>query len=203
MPAGDLGTYAARRLVADVMTRGTFSSPHLVNAMLAGESGGHTLHQPGGERMTIFEAACRYREQGTPLVVVAGRQYGTGSSRDWSAKGPRLLGVRAIIAESFERLHRANLVATGVLPLSWANGMPRPFTGAETLDIEGVAALRRPRAELVCRIRSADGTVRETRVLACIETAQEVSHFRDGGTYRHLLRHGAPSSMTHHAERQG
>jgi aconitate hydratase len=186
--AGELGTYAARRLMAEVMTRGTFSSPHLVNAMTPGMPG-HTLHQPDGERMPIFEAARRYRERGTPLVVVAGRGYGTGSSRDWSAKGPRLLGVRAVIAGSFERLHRANLVAAGVLPLRWADDAPRQaFTGAETIDVEGVADLRRPRAGLTCRIRSADGAVRDLHVLACVETEQEVAYYRDGGTYRHLLR---------------
>lgn len=187
--ACDLGTYAARRLMAEVMTRGTFSSPHLANAMTPGIPGGHTLHQPDGVQMTIFEAAQRYREMGTPLVVMAGRQYGTGSSRDWSAKGPRLLGVKAVIAESFERLHRANLVAAGVLPLRFTGGCSRnTFTGAEMLDITGLAELHRPCAKLACLVRSPQGAIRDLRLIACLETQQEVAHFRDGGTLKYLLR---------------
>ncbi len=189
------GTYAARRLVSDVMVRGAFSSPHLVNAMTPDLLGGHTLHQPDGTPMTIFEAARRYREQGVPLVVVAGRRYGTGSSRDWSAKGPRLLGVRAVIAESFERLHRANLVAAGVLPLRWADGgAHHSFTGAETLDVEGVAGVCEPQAELRGRIQCRDGIVCEMRLVACLETKQEVAHYRAGGTYPYLLRQLLASS---------
>ena len=185
----DLGTYAARRLMAEVMARGTFSSPHLANAMTPGIPGGHTLHQPDGARMTIFEAAQRYRKDRTPLVIVAGRQYGTGSSRDWSAKGPRLLGVKAVIAESFERLHRANLVAAGVLPLRLADGGSRySFTGTEVLDITGLAGLHQPRSELACRVRSPDGVVRELHLIACLETQQEVEHFRGGGTFKYVLR---------------
>ncbi len=196
VPVRDLGTYAGRRLVAEVMVRGTFSSPHLINAMTPGLPGGHTLYQPDGARMTIFEAAQRYREQRTPLVVVAGRRYGTGSSRDWSAKGPRLLGVKAVIAESFERLHRANLVAAGVLPLRWADGGPRhSFTGAEILDVEGIADLHQPRAELACRVRSRDGAVCDLRVVACLETEQEVAHYGDGGTFKYLLRRRAEASQ--------
>ncbi|MBI3042725.1 MAG: aconitate hydratase AcnA [Betaproteobacteria bacterium] len=193
----DLGTYAARRLIAEVMIRGTFSSPHLANAMTPGMPGGHTLHQPEGVRMAIFEAARRYREQGIPLVVVAGRQYGTGSSRDWSAKGPRLLGVKAVIAESFERLHRANLVAAGVLPLRWVDGgLRHSFTGAETLDIEGLADLHQPHTELTCRVYSLGGAVRNLRLVTCLETEQEVKHYRSGGTLRYLLQRRAAQSTT-------
>jgi aconitate hydratase len=193
--APDLGTYAARRLVAEVMVRGTFSSPHLVNVMTPGLPGGHTAYQPDGTRMTIFDAAQRYRERRVPLVVVAGRHYGTGSSRDWSAKGPRQLGVRAVIAESFERLHRANLVAAGVLPLTRADGSPRyAFTGSETVDIDGMAGLLAPRAELRGRIQRPDGTVFELRLVACLETKQEVAHYRAGGAYPYLLRRLIASS---------
>ena len=183
-----LGTYAGRRLVADVMIRGTFASPHLVNAMMPDAPGGHTRFHPDGEPMTIHDAAQRYRAAGVPLVVLAGRRYGTGSSRDWSAKGPRALGVRAVIAVSFERLHRANLVAAGVLPLLFADESAHVmFTGAETVDVDGIALLRRPGATLAGSIQSPDGSVRAVGFVAALETQQEVAHFRAGGTYHHLL----------------
>ncbi|MGH8618915.1 MAG: aconitate hydratase AcnA [Burkholderiales bacterium] len=184
-----LGTYAGRRLVADVMLRGTFASPHLPNAMTPGQPGGSTLHQPDGARMTIYDAAQRYRAEGVPLVVVAGARYGTGSSRDWSAKGPHGLGVKAVLAVSFERLHRANLVAAGVLPLRFAQASDRALlTGAETLDIAGIDTLDAPGAVLACTVRAADGTISHLKLIAGLETQQEVAHFRAGGTYRYLLR---------------
>jgi aconitate hydratase len=189
IPDSALGTYAGRRLVADVMIRGTFSSPHLVNAMTPDAPGGHTRFHPDGELMTIHAAAQRYRAAGVPLVVLAGRRYGTGSSRDWSAKGPRALGVRAVIAVSFERLHRANLVAAGVLPLQFADPTAHAtFTGAESVDVQGLASLRLPGATLAGSVRAADGTVRAMHFVAALETRQEVEHLRAGGTYHHLLR---------------
>jgi aconitate hydratase len=189
VPVDALGTYAGRRLVADVMLRGTFATPHLLNAMTPGQPGGSTLHYPDGVRMTIYDAAQRYRADGLPLVVVAGARYGTGSSRDWSAKGPRGLGVKAVLAVSFERLHRANLVAAGVLPLRFTDASARAlFTGAEAVEVSGIAGLRHPREEVACRLRSPDGQVRTLPLIADLETQQEVSHFLAGGTYRHLLR---------------
>jgi aconitate hydratase len=185
----DLGTYAGRRLMAEVMARGTFSTSHLVNRMTPDMPGGNTLHQPDGAVMSIFAAAQRYRDEGIPLVVIAGRQYGTGSSRDWSAKGPRSLGVKAVIAESFERLHRSNLVAAGVLPLRFADAGERgALKGDESLDVMGIANLRTPREALTCSIRTTEGTSRDIRLIACLETQQEVEHYRQGGTYRYLLR---------------
>ena len=196
VPVEALGTYAGRRLVADVMLRGTFASPHLPNAMTPGVPGGTTLHQPDDARMTIFDAAQRYRDESVPLVVVAGARYGTGSSRDWSAKGPRGLGVTAVLAISFERLHRANLVAAGVLPLRFAQASDRAMlTGAETLDIAGIAAVDTPGAVLACTVRAADGKVSHLQLIAGLETRQEIAHFRAGGTYRYLLQDRMPAVM--------
>ena len=185
----DLGTYAARRLIADVMARGTYATPHLINRMTPERPGGHTRHQPDGTPMTIFDAAQRYCADDVPLVVIAGARYGTGSSRDWSAKGPRALGVRAVLAGSFERLHRANLVAAGVLPLQFEDGAaPATFDGSERVSIEGIAALHAPRARLCATVKHADGTEGRYALIACVETYQEVAHYRAGGTYRYLLR---------------
>jgi len=189
VPVEQLGTYAGRRLVADVMLRGTFASPHLLNALTPGLPGGSTLHQPEGARLSIYDAAQRYRAEGVPLVVVAGARYGTGSSRDWSAKGPRGLGVKAVLAVSFERLHRANLVAAGVLPLRFADASARAaFTGAEAIEVSGIAGLHQTRTEVAGRVRCPDGRVWTLPLIADLETQQEVAHFRAGGTYRYLLR---------------
>ncbi|MCE2945638.1 MAG: aconitate hydratase AcnA [bacterium] len=181
-----LGTYAARRLVPQVMARGTYSSPHLHNRMTPDAPGGFTLHQPGGERLTIFEAAERYRAAQIPLVVIAGRNYGTGSSRDWSAKGPRELGVRAILAASFERLHRANLVAAGVLPLQFDDpDAGAALTGNETLVLEGLDRLSTPRAVVTCIVRGYDGRLSTLHLIAALHTRREVSQFAAGGLYRY------------------
>jgi len=183
-----LGTYAARRLVPQVMARGTYSSPHLQNRMTPDVPGGCTVHQPSGERLTIFAAAERYRAAQTPLVVIAGRNYGTGSSRDWSAKGPRELGVRAIIAASFERLHRANLVAAGVLPLQFDDPeAAATFTGSETLTLEGLDRLSTPRASVTCIARALDGKERTMNLTAALHTRREVAQFAAGGLYRFLF----------------
>jgi aconitate hydratase len=188
VPDHDLGTYAARRLVPQVMTRGTYSSPHLHNRMAPDAPGGCTVHQPSGERLTMFEAAQRYRAAQIPHVVIAGRNYGTGSSRDWSAKGPRELGVRAILATSFERLHRANLVAAGVLPLQFDDPeAAATLTGRETLTLVGLDRLSTPRASIRCDVRAVDGAEYTLQLTSALHTRREVAQFAAGGLYRALL----------------
>jgi aconitate hydratase len=153
--------------------------------------GGSTRHMPGGAPMSIFEAAQCYREEGVPLVIIAGRGYGTGSSRDWSAKGLRLLGVRAVIAESFERIHRANLVAAGVLPLQFAATHTRQslkLDGSEVFDIGGLETALKPKAGLRCQLTRTDGRRDECALVAQLETTQEVEYFRHGGILNYVLR---------------
>ena len=143
------------------MVRGTFANIRLKNVMVPGVEGGVTIHLPSGERMDIFDAAERYRAEGTPLVVLAGKEYGSGSSRDWAAKGPLLLGVRAVIAQSYERIHRSNLVGMGVLPLQWKAGESAEshgLDGRETLTIRGLAGELRPRQDVTVGVQRADGS---------------------------------------------
>jgi aconitate hydratase len=145
----DFNSYGSRRGNHEVMMRGTFANVRLKNLLVPGVEGGWTVHFPSGERMTIYDAAMRYQSEGVPLLVLAGKEYGTGSSRDWAAKGPALLGVKAIIAESFERIHRSNLVGMGILPLQYKDGQNAQalgLTGQELFDIVGISALERPRA---------------------------------------------------------
>src|SRR5207253_10244628 len=147
----DFNSYGARRGNHEVMMRGTFANIRLRNEVARGKEGYWTRHQPSGEEMTIFDAAERYRAEGVPLVVIAGKEYGSGSSRDWAAKGPMLLGVRVVIAESFERIHRSNLVGMGVLPLQFAAGESRQslgLTGEEEFTVRGLEAGLKPRQEL-------------------------------------------------------
>ena len=187
----DFVSFAARRLNHDVMIRGTLASTHLPNEMTPGRPGGGTLYMPGGAPLSIFDASQRYRHDGVPLVIVAGRGYGTGSSRDWSAKGVRLLGVRAVIAESFERIHRANLVAAGVLPLQFAAGVTARtlrLDGSEVLDITGLAGTLAPAMALLCGITRVDGRRDECEVVARLDTTQEVEYFRHDGILNYVLR---------------
>src|SRR5262249_34842977 len=152
-------SYGARRGNHEVMMRGTFANIRLKNIMLGGEEGGNTLHLPAGTKLSIYDAAMKYADEGVPLVVIAGAEYGTGSSRDWAAKGTKLLGVRAVIAKSFERIHRSNLVGMGVLPLEF-NGddaQSLGITGRETFDIEGIADKLTPRKRLTVKMTSEDG----------------------------------------------
>jgi aconitate hydratase len=142
--------------------------------------------------MPIHAAAARYRHEGVPLVVIAGAEYGAGSSRDWAAKGTRLLGVRAVIAESFERIHRSNLVGMGVLPLQFPNGVTRKtlaLTGTELFDIAGISGNAAPRSELECTIRRADGRRETLRLLSRLDTTRDVDYFRHGGLLHHVVRH--------------
>ncbi len=150
MQPADFNSYGSRRGNDDVMVRGTFANIRIRNQMLDGVEGGFTLHVPSGKQMAIYDAAMEYKKEGTPLVVIAGKEYGTGSSRDWAAKGTLLLGVKAVIAESFERIHRSNLVGMGVLPLQFRDGESAKslgLTGKETFEIDGPDPARRPRSD--------------------------------------------------------
>ena len=185
----DFNSYGSRRGNDDVMVRGTFANIRIRNLMLGGEEGGNTRHIPSGEVLSIYDAAMRYKQDGVPLVVLAGKEYGTGSSRDWAAKGTLLLGVKAVIAESFERIHRSNLVGMGVLPLQFRDGenaQTLGLDGSETFDIVGLDDGAAKIAQVIAR--RADGHERrfETRVL--LLTPKEVDYFRHGGILHYVLR---------------
>jgi aconitate hydratase len=170
--------------------RGTFANIRIKNQMTPGIEGGVTRHVPTGEVMPIYDAAMLYRQSGTPLVILAGKEYGTGSSRDWAAKGTKLLGVRAVIAETYERIHRSNLVGMGVLPLQFIDGESREslgLTGDEIFDIAGVASLT-PRQEVEVRYRRPDGTSGSFTTRCRIDTLNELEYFRAGGILHYVLR---------------
>ncbi|HYL87208.1 MAG TPA: aconitate hydratase AcnA [Burkholderiales bacterium] len=195
----DFVNYAARRLNHDVMIRGTFASTRVRNEMTPEVEGSCTVHYPDGSRMPIHAAAARYREEGVPLVVIAGSEYGAGSSRDWAAKGTRLLGVRAVIAESFERIHRSNLVGMGVLPLQFPAGVTRKtlaLKGDEVIDIAGIRGAMAPRSELECAFTRADGRRERLRLLARLDTRREVDYFRHGGLLHYVVRHRLSHEVT-------
>ncbi len=186
----EFNSYGARRGNHEVMMRGTFANIRIKNQMVPGVEGGVTVHHPSGERMSIYDAAMRYRTENVPLVIFAGKEYGTGSSRDWAAKGTRLLGVRAVIAQSFERIHRSNLVGMGVLPLVFEEGMSwqaLQLKGDETVSITGLADVK-PLTELTARIVYADGSAREVPLLCRIDTLDELAYFRTGGILHYVLR---------------
>ena len=188
----DFNSYGSRRGNHEVMMRGTFANIRIRNEMLGGEEGGNTLYIPTGEKMAIYDAAMRYQAAGTPLVVIAGQEYGTGSSRDWAAKGTNLLGVKAVIAESFERIHRSNLVGMGVLPLQFKLDQNRKslnLTGKETLSIQGLSGVElTPRMNLPLIITREDGSREKVEVLCRIDTLNEVEYFKAGGILHYVLR---------------
>jgi len=187
----DFNSYGSRRGNDRVMVRGTFANIRLKNLMVPGVEGGVTVHVPSGERMDIYDAAERYRAEGTPLVVLAGKEYGSGSSRDWAAKGTLLLGVRAVIAESFERIHRSNLVGMGILPLQFKPGHnveSLGLTGQETLTIAGLAGELAPRQELTVEVARSDGSSSSFAVLARLDTPVEINYYRNGGILQTVLR---------------
>jgi aconitate hydratase len=187
----EFNTYGARRGNHNVMMRGTFANIRIRNEMVPGVEGGMTKLMPDGTVMSIYDAAMEYKKRGVPLVIFGGKEYGTGSSRDWAAKGTLLLGVKAVIVESFERIHRSNLVGMGVLPLQFKDGVSRQtlkLTGAETLDVVGVESGLKPRMELTLRIHDAGGGVREEPVICRIDTLDEVEYFRHGGILQYVLR---------------
>ena len=184
-------SYGSRRGNDRVMTRGTFANVRIKNLMVPGTEGGVTRHQPSGETMDIFDAAAKYREEGTPLVVIGGKEYGTGSSRDWAAKGTRLLGVKAVVCESFERIHRSNLIGMGVLPLQFKDGTgvgSLQLDGTEKFDVLGLGDDLKAQQELTLRIIRADGADEEVAVLCRIDTDIEVEYYRHGGILSYVLR---------------
>ncbi|MDE1166329.1 MAG: aconitate hydratase AcnA [Pseudomonas sp.] len=188
----DFNSYGSRRGNHEVMMRGTFANIRIRNEMLGGEEGGNTIYIPTGEKLAIYDAAMAYQKAGTPLVVVAGQEYGTGSSRDWAAKGTNLLGVKAVIAESFERIHRSNLVGMGVLPLQFKDGQSRKslhLSGKETLDISGLTGAEiHPGMDLTLRITRENGLQEQVKVLCRIDTLNEVEYFKAGGILHYVLR---------------
>jgi len=187
----DFNSYGARRGNHEVMMRGTFANTRLRNQLAPGTEGGWTTYQPGGEVMSIYDASVKYRAAGVPLMVIAGKEYGSGSSRDWAAKGTYLLGVKAVIAESFERIHRSNLVNMGVLPLQFKGGasaVSLKLTGAEEYSLTGAGASLRPRGDVQVQARSADGSVREFTVTARVDTPEELIAFRHGGILAYVVR---------------
>jgi aconitate hydratase len=188
--AHEFNSYGARRGNHEVMMRGTFANIRLRNQLAPGTEGGWTLFLPDGEKMSIYDAAVKYREAGVPLVVLAGKEYGSGSSRDWAAKGTRLLGVRAVIAESYERIHRSNLVGMGVLPLEFKAGENREtlgLSGHEIFEIEGVASLS-PKKTITVQAKSGDGRTKSFSVIARADTPEEVSYYHHGGILQYVLR---------------
>jgi aconitate hydratase len=187
----DFVNYGARRLNHQVMMRGTFANVRLSNELTPGVQGSSTLHMPSKDPMSIYAAAQRYREEGVPLVIVAGKEYGAGSSRDWAAKGTGLLGVRAVIAESLERIHRSNLVSMGVLPLQFLNGDTRQslgLDGSETFEIRGLTQGLQARQQLDCVICYADGRTHTIRVQVRLDSDVEAEYYRHGGILQCVLR---------------
>jgi aconitate hydratase len=186
----EFNSYGARRGNHEVMARGTFANIRLKNQLAPGTEGGWTTYQPGGEQMSIYDATVKYREAGVPLVILAGKEYGSGSSRDWAAKGPKLLGVRAVVAESYERIHRSNLVGMGILPLEFKPGETAAMlglTGHETFEITGVTSLS-PRTTIQVVAKSTDGSEKKFTAIARVDTPEEVSYYQHGGILTYVLR---------------
>ncbi len=193
----DFNSYGARRGNDRVMTRGTFANVRIKNLMVPGTEGGVTKHLPDGAVMPIYDAAMKYQQEGVPLMIIAGQEYGTGSSRDWAAKGTRLLGVRAVLAQSFERIHRSNLVGMGVLPLQFKDGASAQtlkLDGTETFDVLGLGARLKPQQELTLRITRANGKTEDVPVICRIDTPIEVDYYQHGGILPYVLRQLAARS---------
>jgi len=187
----DFNNFGSRRSNHEVMIRGTFANIRFRNEMAPGTEGGFTRHMPDATQMTVFDASEAYKKEGVPLVVVGGKDYGTGSSRDWAAKGTYLLGIRAVIAEGFERIHRSNLIGMGVVPLQFKDGMTRKslkLDGTETFDITGLEAGLKPRMDVACRITRKDGSTEDITLQSRIDTAVEVEYYQNGGMLHYVLR---------------
>ncbi len=187
----EFNSYGSRRGNHQVMVRGTFANVRIKNLMVPGVEGGVTVHQPDGERMSIYDAAMKYQEEGVPLVVIAGQEYGTGSSRDWAAKGTRLLGVKAVIAQSYERIHRSNLVGMGVLPCQFkegSNAAQLKLDGTETFDVIGLEHGVRPRQDVTLVIHRANGETEQLSVMLRIDTPVEIDYYQHGGILPYVLR---------------
>ena len=187
----EFNSYGARRGHHEVMMRGTFGNIRLHNELVEGKEGPYTVHLPSGDEAFIYDAAMRYAAEGVPLVLLAGREYGSGSSRDWAAKGTALLGIRAVIAESYERIHRSNLVGMGVLPLQFKPGDSASslgLTGRETFTIEGLADRLAPRASVAVRVTDEAGRERRFEAIARLDGPIEVDYYRQGGILPAVLR---------------
>lgn len=203
----DFNSYGSRRGNHNVMMRGTFANIRIRNEMVPDIEGGYTKYIPEGEKdgdtMSIYDAAMKYKEDGTPLVVIAGKEYGTGSSRDWAAKGTTLLGVKAVIAESYERIHRSNLIGMGVLPLQFKEGVTRKtlnLTGAEKIDIEGISGGLKPQQDVTMTVTRPDGSTEDVKLLCRIDTLDEKSYFENEGILHYVLRDIAQKQMKEAAE---
>jgi aconitate hydratase len=186
----DFNSYGSRRGNHEVMMRGTFANIRLRNLLAPGTEGGWTVHLPAGETMTVYEAAMRYAREGVPLLILAGKEYGSGSSRDWAAKGPRLLGVQAVLAESFERIHRSNLVGMGILPLQFADGATREtlgLTGMEVFSVDGIASGVAPGKRMTV-LAVLEGRKTTFQAVARIDTPEEVRYYLHGGILPYVLR---------------
>ena len=191
VPPAQFNSYGARRGNHEIMMRGTFANIRLRNEMVPGTSGGITRHMPDGEQMPVYDAAMQYQQEGVPLIVVAGNAYGTGSSRDWAAKGPRLLGVRAVVVETYERIHRSNLVGMGILPLEFYEGTDRntlKLDGSEFYDIVGVQDELKPGMDVEMRVTRADGSRDTVRLKCRIDTMDEIEYYKNGGILQFLRR---------------
>jgi aconitate hydratase len=188
----DFNSYGSRRGNDRIMLRGTFANVRIRNLMVAPIEGGITRRQPDGEEMSIYDAAMKYKDEGVPLVIFAGQEYGTGSSRDWAAKGTRLMGVKAVITQSFERIHRSNLVGMGVLPLQFKadqSAQTLNLDGSETFDLEGLeGASVKPMQDVTLRVNRADGTSDEVTLTLRIDTPIEVEYYKAGGILPYVLR---------------
>jgi aconitate hydratase len=187
----DFNSYGSRRGNDLVMSRGTFANIRLKNLLVAPREGFWTRHFPDGAEMTIYDAAMQYQREGTPCLIVAGKEYGSGSSRDWAAKGPKLQGVRAVLAESFERIHRSNLVGMGILPLVFEKGQNAEslgLKGDETFDIQGITTDLKPRSTLVVQAVRPSGEHVQFNVIAALNTEIEVNYYRNGGILHTVLR---------------
>jgi aconitate hydratase len=187
----DFNSYGARRGNHEVMVRGTFANVRIKNLMVPGVEGGVTIYHPGEERMSIYDAAMRYQAEQVPLMIIAGQEYGTGSSRDWAAKGTRLLGVRAVIAQSFERIHRSNLVGMGVLPCQFkedTNAATLHLDGSETFDLLGIEGGLKPLQDITLVIHRPDGATEEIPITLRIDTPIEIDYYHHGGILQFVLR---------------
>jgi aconitate hydratase len=187
----DFNQYGTRRGNHEVMMRGTFGNIRIKNQMLPGVEGGMTIHYPSKEKLPIYTAAMRYKAEDVPLVVFAGKEYGTGSSRDWAAKGPSLLGIRAVVAQSFERIHRSNLIGMGVLPLVFEEGtswQSLGLKGDEQVTIRGLHGELKPRQRLTAEIVGSDGALKRVPLICRIDTLDELDYFKNGGILHYVLR---------------
>jgi aconitate hydratase len=197
----DFNQYGTRRGNHDVMMRGTFANIRIKNAMnkdAAGaiKEGGNTTHYPSGKVMSIFDAAEQYKKEGVPLVLFSGVEYGNGSSRDWAAKGTNLLGIKAVIAQSYERIHRSNLVGMGILPLVFEDGLSWAsigLTGAETVTLDGLASVR-PRQKMIAKITYTDGITKDVPLICRIDTEDEIAYYHHGGILQYVLRNLAATA---------